>query len=875
MPLPRLNNRLKYALIVGAWLSLATGELRAAEVLVDSFISRHCLDCHDAESKKGGLDLAALKLNLAEAGNFDTWVKVEERVASGDMPPKKKARPPAGDLRKFTNSVHHLLLKQDLSMIASQGRATERRLNRFEYEETLRDLLSLPYLDVKGFLPEDRETFGFNKVGDSLDVSHVQMSRYLTAAEFALRQAMAPQAERPWSKTNQFYTWGEHEFFGKIGLEGPLNRRTFPLIGYELQRDLMDGKNPPGTASPDPDRRAQESMAVVVSTYEPTEIRFGGFRAPVAGRYRLRFSGYSIWMAADFKKVTPGHRPEPVSFYAETPPRTLRYLGSFDVKPEPTDQEAEVWLLAGETIRPDAARLFRSRPPDFKNPLATSEGMPGVAFACLQVVGPIVEHWPPRGHLALFDDLPLTNRAAATEAEQGGGENRPRSNGGGRGRARFRAHAGVEVVSQNPDQDAERLLRRFLEKAYRQPAGRGDLERFLGIFRKAAKDGFGFTDAMIAGYTGVLSSPSFLYLRETPGHLTDRALAERLAYFLWNSCPDDELQQVADRGELHRVGVLRRQTERLLDDPRSQRFVAGFLDDWLDLRLIEGVDPDAELYPEYQLDDLLVDSMIGETRGFFSELVKRNLGISNLVSSDFAILNERMADHYGIPGVSGVDLRPVKLAKDSLRGGLMTQASILKVTANGTSTSPIKRGAWVMSRILGRPPPPPPANVPAVEPDIRGATTIREQLAKHRSDPVCAGCHKNIDPAGFALESFDVMGAWRDRYRSVGEGEKVRGSGHNGILFHYAIGLKVDSSGELPDGRTFHDVSELKQLLLKDQEQLALNLVRQLSIYATGAPIHYSDRPAIAKILAHSRPGGYGVRTLIHELIESDLFLNK
>jgi len=210
-----------------------------------------------------------------------------------------------------------------------------------------------------------------------------------------------------------------------------------------------------------------------------------------------------------------------------------------------------------------------------------------------------------------------------------------------------------------------------------------------------------------------------------------------------------------------------------------------------------------------------------------------------------------------------------------VRGGLLTQASILKVTANGTTTSPVKRGAWIMSRILGKTPPPPPPGVGAVEPDIRGATTIRDQLARHRNQATCAACHKNIDPAGFALESFDVMGALRERYRSVGAGEKVKGSGHNGINIHYGWGLAVDSSGELPDGRKFKDARELKELLATDPDQLARNLAQQLTVYATGAPIRFSDRPEIAKILAENRAEGYGVRSLIHEIVESDMFLNK
>jgi hypothetical protein len=281
------------------------------------------------------------------------------------------------------------------------------------------------------------------------------------------------------------------------------------------------------------------------------------------------------------------------------------------------------------------------------------------------------------------------------------------------------------------------------------------------------------------------------------------------------------------------------------------------------------------MYPDYELDDHLVESVLEETQLFFNELLRRNLGTSNLIASDFTFLNERLAAHYGIPGVKGIDLRPVTLPPDSVRGGLLTQGSVLKVTANGTTTSPVTRGAWVMGRLLGQPPPPPPANVPAVEADIRGATTIREQLAKHRTEPACNACHQNIDPAGFALENFDVMGAWRDRYRSLGGGDTATGIGHNGQRYRYRQGPAVDAGGKLPDGREFQNVRDLKRCLLENQEQVARNLLQQLIVYATGAPIRFSDRPTVAGILARGRPDGYRVRTLVHEIVQSDLFRNK
>jgi mono/diheme cytochrome c family protein len=844
------------SLALTPWIGLAD---RGAERKVHAFIEQNCLDCHDADAKKGGLDLSALKFDLASPKDFTTWVNVHDRVASGEMPPpKKKKRPEPGDLAAFTNTLETSLTTVEREKDVREGRATERRLNRYEYEETLRDLLSLPYLEVKDFLPEDSVAYGFNKVGDALDVSHVQMARYLSAADFALRKTIAPRDAKPEHTTKKYYAWDQGEFFGSILQEGPKERRTFPLVGFILQTNLMAMKSPKRTNEPTAERREREGMGVVVSTYEPTEIRFGKFRAPVSGRYRLRFSAYSFWIDPKFTNATVGRRDEPVTIYSDTSPRILRKLGSFDVGPAPTVREIDTYLLAGETIRPDAARLHRSRPPDHKNPLTVADGMPGVAFQWMEVEGPLIDEWPPKGHKLLFGDLPRTEHSVTNTF------------------GRRKVTTVVTVDSSNPERDAEKLLRPFMERAYRYPVPSADVDRFLGVIKGALKNGYSFTDSMIAGYTAVLSSPAFLYFHEPkPGHLDDRALAERLSYFLWNTCPDAELRDLADKRKLHRPDILRSQTERMLTDPKSRQFINAFLDYWLDLRVIAATAPDAELYPDYQLDDLLVESMSDETQLFFAELVKRNLGVTNLVASDFAMLNERLATLYGIENVNGVEVRPVSLTADSIRGGLLTQASVLKVTANGTTTSPVKRGAWIMSRIIGRPPPPPPASVPAVEPDIRGATTIREQLAKHRTLETCNACHRNIDPAGFALESFDVMGAWRDRYRAVGDIKPVKGIGHNGIYYHFGLGPSVDSSGELPDGRKFDDVRQLKQCLAHDDAQLARNLARQLIVYSTGAPIRFSDRPELAKILNKNRSEGYAVRSLIHDIVQSDLFLNK
>ncbi|MEY2880160.1 MAG: hypothetical protein RLZZ15_2540, partial [Verrucomicrobiota bacterium] len=336
-----------------------------------------------------------------------------------------------------------------------------------------------------------------------------------------------------------------------------------------------------------------------------------------------------------------------------------------------------------------------------------------------------------------------------------------------------------------------------------------------------------------------------------------------------------ELRALAAEGKLRRPEVLRAQTQRLLNDAKSRRFVDAFLDYWLDLRKITATSPDESLYPDYYLDDLLWESAAEETQRFFAELIRGDLPARHVVASDFAMLNEHLATHYGVPGVEGVALRRVALPSDSPRGGIMTQASVLKVTANGTTTSPVVRGAWVMERLLGLPPPPPPASVPAIDPDTRGAVTIREQLAQHRTLETCAACHTKIDPAGFALESFDVMGGWRERYRALGGGKPDAGLGKGGQKFVFHAALPVDAAGALPDGRAFTDVRELKKLLLADEKQIAKNLAEQLVVFATGAPVGFADRAKIEAILARTAGKSYGVRSLIGEIVQSELFLNK
>ncbi|HLJ57442.1 MAG TPA: DUF1588 domain-containing protein [Chthonomonadaceae bacterium] len=932
---------------------------------IQPFLKQNCLACHSKSSASGGLDLADKPFLPADPANFAAWVKLYDRVDAGEMPPKAAPQPTPAARKAFLAALQQPLAAADEARERREGRAVWRRMNRYEYENTLRDLLDAPWLQIRDMLPEDGVAYRFNKVGEALDVSHVQMSRYLAAADFALREVLANQSVRQPTTVRRYYAYDQRSFAGLAKFSqfnGSPERATFPIVADAVDPNALKDNAARIVSSSDPARRDQEAMGVVASAYEPLQPKFTAFRAPISGRYKLRLCAHSFWAGPENERrwwrpsrtdVSAGRTHEPISLYAAFGQR-LRKLGSVDCGPQSTVGEVDVELLKGETIEPDAVRFFRSRPPNWHNPLAQKDGQPGVAFQWLEVEGPIYDSWPTPGEKLLFADLPVK------EGYNGA----------------------ITVTPNSPDADAERLVRGFVTRALRRPALPGDVQPYLNLFHTAKAAGSDFADAMITAYSAVLCSPSFVTLEERPGLLDDHALASRLSYFLWNSEPDGTLRTLADRGALtggaanvafgrasnsrpdrraaqsiattsessaaethtaharakappelagcslprreaeasgraggrtprptaHRVSLARAKTppgsgaggrtaaltsaqarasvstatlsaqaDRMLADPRAERFIDAFLDYWLDLRKTDNTSPDEELYSDYYLDDYLVESSVDETRAFFRELARNDLPARNLVASDFVMINDRLATLYGIPGVEGSAIRRVALPRDSVRGGLLTQASVLKVTANGTTTSPVLRGVWINERILGFTVPPPPPSVPAVEPDIRGATTIREQLAKHRSQATCSACHAKIDPAGFALESFDVFGGYRECYRAIGPttGPKVAGFGKNGQAFAFHDAQKVDPSGTLPDGRRFQGVRDLKRLLLQDERGIARNLVRQLVIYATGAPIHFADRPKIEAILDKAKPSGYGVKSIIHAIIESDLFRNK
>ena len=984
----------------------------------------HCVDCHDGADAEGGLNLLSLDWNLTDPHLTGVWVKIHDRIASGEMPPKEASHLESAERSAAVKDLASRIIRFQEKSYVQHGRAVSRRVNRFEYENILRDLLHDPHLKIADQLPPDGEVHGFPKVGEALDVSHVQVDAYLDAAQFALRRAIEFPATRQTSTKRRYYAREQGRMWaGKgnpgwarfsLALEGldindkySFSQRGFdpvklsPTLGITVDDTKAERNGPwrkstrrsnhvgthyladdnkntgafaitwkatlpkPGTyevrvsfgggeglATTAPyrvhhaegethlsidqsqkptirglwfplgrfsfDSAAEVSLsnkdargwviadavqfihvddleneiekprppdnastAIFRGAYTPFYYGFNRFKAPIRGDYKLRLKARSVLRQTDYvdwegekkprfypdlvldasrryptpvnDRVFSGKRSEPVKVYSSTldEPNTQSMLpiGVFEAPPQTAEIfELEAFLEKGAMVKLDCMRLPSPMVPAMPHTIQKGpDGYPGVAFHWLEVEGPVIAEWPPASYRTLFGDLPFQQLGRH-----------------------------VVAVSEQPLKDAGKLLTEFMNRAYRRPVATAEFNRFYEYAKQLLKEEETFTETMIATYSAVLASPEFLFHCGQPGELDHFALAERISFFLSESMPDDRLRHLARQGKLHDSKTLRSEVDRILEKPEAKRFVKEFLNSWLNLDEINDTDPDRDLYPEYAGDWWLVNSMVEESRLYFADLIAGDRPARNIIDADYTFADERIARHYGIPDVFGADFRRVPLPKTSPYGGILTQASVLKVTANGTVTSPVLRGVYVLERLLGDPPSPPPPSIPSVEPDIRGAATIRELLEKHRADASCASCHKKIDPPGFALESFDVMGRWRENYRSLTQGsERIEGVGRSGNEFVHYVGKAVDPSGMTPEGEPFDDIFQFKKRLLQDEETIARNLTEQLLVYATGAPVGFADRDEVSAILEKSRASAFGVRTIIHEIIQSPLFLRK
>jgi len=770
---------------------MLSGDLCAAPPLPSqAFLDQHCVKCHAGEKAKGDFRIAELTLDFGVKKNRSLWEKVHQQITSGEMPPKTRPRPDEKASRILTDWI----AKQSADVVGKEGRVVLRRLNRVEYENTVRDLFSVN-VSVKEMLPEDANAQGFDNVGAALNISPVLMERYLEAADAVINSALLP-VHKLESKTERFDLYDSLPTWFVAGVY----KRDDGVVLFRSGGDSA------------------------------TDLR--KFKAPSPGRYRFRIS------ASAHNSATPLPMAVILGNFVVAG-NTTRHLGYFDAQPGvPKLIEFEERLVAkNDTIKitPIALPFVY-----LKHETMAEYPGPGLKIHWVEVEGPLPETWPTESYRRVFADVdPKAGKLA----------------------------------------DAEKLLRTLLPKAFRRPVTEDEVKPFVALVSKALEMGLPFEAALRTGYKAVLSSPKFLYLREPAGPLDDYALASRLSYFLWSTTPDEALLNLANKGELHKPEVLHAQVERMLKDSKSKAFTENFTGQWLGLRDISATTPDKSLYPEYE--EFLQWSSVRETHLFFNELLKENLGVRNFIDSDFAMINGRLAKHYNIPDVYGVDFRKVALKPEYHRGGVITHASVLKVTANGTTTSPVVRGVWMLDRIMGKPVPPPPANVPAIEPDIRGAVTIREQLGKHRQTENCASCHTRIDPPGFALENYDVIGGWREKYRIVVSDRKFAVNNRFGPLgkylaaYQYGLGLPVDSGDTLPDGRTFKTVEDFKKLILADPEQIAQSITEKLMVYSTGHTVGFNDQKAINAILADAKKSDYGLRTLVHSIVASELFLTK
>ena len=734
-----------------------------AEVL--PVLARYCVGCHGPEKPKSGMNLAAFTTEASALKDLKTWEKVLESVREGSMPPEGKPRPTEAEAGKFTRYLESLVSKASCQTAQDPGRVTLRRLNREEYNNTVRDLVGVDFRPADDF-PSDDVGYGFDNIGDVLTLPPLLMEKYLAAAESIAEQAILAD-DQPRGPTRRF----KAEAIAKAGVGNSDGESGFWLLASNGEVGLDHA-------------------------------------FPKSGHYILRARAFGQQAGKDLPKL---------EFLIDG--KTAR---SFEVKAEadaPAIFEAKVRIKL-PVNRLAAAFTNDAWYPDFPD---ASKRDRNLAIDWVEVVGPI--------H-SLPNDLPESHKKIL-----------------------FR-----RPTHLNRREVAREILQRFATRAFRRPATSAELDRLVGLVDLALKNGDRFEKGIQLAVEAILVSPHFLFrveLETRPGAprlLTDLELASRLSYFLWSSMPDDDLLDLASKNQLRAGKTLDAQVARMLKDPKAKEFVENFAGQWLQTRNLKLASPDRGRFEQF--DEPLRKAMATEVDLFFAAVVKDDRPITDFLQADYTFLNERLARHYGIPGVAGDQFRRVALT-DRSRGGVVTMASTLTVTSNPTRTSPVKRGKWILEEILGTPPPPPPPNVADLPDDADGDPTkkvsrgtIRARLEKHRADPNCASCHAKMDPLGFSLENFDAIGAWRDR-----DGD-----------------APVDPAGVLPDGSKFAGPIELKAVLLTKLKPFARCLTEKLMTYALGRGLEYPDRCVVDKVSEAALADGARFSRIISGIVHSDPF---
>lgn len=776
----------------------AVGDEGKLPAAARDFIQQQCYDCHQGADAEGGLDLTKLGIDLQARPAADKWIRIFDRVKGGEMPPPEADTIDVLERDRFLKTTGSWLREAQLASYAARGRVNGRRLTNLQLERTLHDLLGID-IPLADRMPEEPRSDGFTTVADGQAMSHFQLEQHVSVVDAALDEAFRRALSEP------------DEWDRLLPAKDLVRRRA---RSRTREPELIDDRAVTWASRVIFYGRLPETTAKEDGWYRFT-IRANGLKAP---------QDRGVWCTVRSGRCV-----------SSAP--LLGWVGAFEATNTAREVTYEAWLSEGDMleIRPGDATLELAR--FAGGQVGTGEGDPqnvaGVAIDWIKMSR--IHHGSNDDSLRrkLFDDLtvrPAKNQRPAT------------------------------VISNQPKRDVVRLMRVFARRAFRRPVEDTALKPYFALSLELLERGDGFGAALRAGYRAVLCSPRFLYFHEQPGALDEFAIASRLSYLLWNSMPDEQLFELADDGKLADRKRLSEQVERMLNEPRGKQFVADFAAQWLDLSLIDFTEPDRKLYPGF--DVIVQQSMLDETHAYLNKMLQDDLSVGHLIDSDFTFLNSRLARFYQIDGVAGDELREVALRPSDHRGGLMTHGSILKVTANGTTTSPVIRGVWISERLLGVDIPPPPENVPAIEPDVRGTKTIREMLVKHKEDSACAVCHVKIDPPGFALENYDPAGRWRDKYFSVDRSRPRPGA-------------TIDASFEMPDGRRFQDVHEFQNLVLADKRMLARNVADKLITYGTGGSLNFADREVVDSVIAECEASDFGFRSLLHAVVTSSVFLNK
>ena len=766
---------------------------------VRPFLDAHCIRCHGPEKQKGEFRVDTLLRDFANSSAAVRWGDVLERLNTGEMPPKKEPKPRAEESARVVEWVTARLKEGEAARTAKRDRVTLHKLTREEYANTVYDLLGVRYdaTDPTG-LPEDPNWHGFERIGSVLSLSPAHVEKYYAAAEGVLTEAFPEKA--PEKKVTR---WGPFDCRG-------WNRKKMEELGLadKVRLDLWPG---------------------IPINGHPGSVK--EFHAPVAGEYRIRIKLSGL-------KPANGRAPRLSVYVADLD----RSLGEQDVV-APEDKPVVVEFTAHLPIGKHMIRVSNEAPGPGNN--LDRGGRHGSRPFLSTKDGREPWQWK------MTDDqgLPLWPFLIVDYVEWEG-----------------------PITGEGPDvaksdytgspERARQILETFAMRAFRRPARPQELDRWAALVDSEQKKGEPFAAALKTGLLAILCSKDFFYIVEgspdrNDARITDWELATRLSYFLWSTQPDAPLREAARDGSLRKPDVLRAQVRRMMQDPHIERFATGFPRQWLRLAKVGMFPPDKKLYPTW--DEHLQKSTVQETTACFREVLTKNLSLREFLDSDWTMLNARLAEHYGIPGIAGDEFRRVPLTPEMHRGGLLTQASILSLTSDGTRHRPVHRGVWVSESILGRTPPPPPANVPPIEPTPAKSpkATLRMKLDAHKSDPNCAACHRKIDPLGFAFDSYDAIGRWRTV-------EVVRdGAGDN---------PKVDASGELPDGRKFADAAEFKKVMLADIDKFQAAFLEKLATYALRRGMSVDDREALGTLARQGKAADYKLGAIVEAMALSELF---